>query len=95
MCAHWIFVGSGRALSGLQDLDAQVASCRNVSNSDHICTNTTNLHLVNLSPSVSMFSLVASWPHKVCNINLLSVNRGIKAAHCCANQIRLGSRWPL
>lgn len=44
------FLCSGHnPFSGLQDLDTQVASCRNVSDSDHICTNTMNLHLVNLS----------------------------------------------
>lgn len=52
------FLGSGQALSGLQDLDTQVASCRNVSDPDHICTNTMNLHLVNLSPQ-SLFQCSA------------------------------------
>lgn len=50
MWAHWIFVGSERAVSGLHDLETRVASCGNVSDSDLICTNTMNLHLVNFSP---------------------------------------------
>lgn len=41
------FVDSEGAISGLQDLDTRVASCGNVSDSNYICTNTMNLHLVN------------------------------------------------
>lgn len=58
MCAPWTFYAADKPLSGLQDLDTQVASCRNVSDSDHICTNTMNLHLVNLSPQ-SLFEYSA------------------------------------
>lgn len=44
-----IFLGSERAASGLRDLETQVASCGNVSDSENICTYTMDLQSVKLS----------------------------------------------